>query len=100
MPAWEDSSCLLNQCIELQWSFWFGLFYTPAGLVVISALAGYGMAPGVFELSTCALMGLGTFMTSCSANTVNQVSVHTLDLWYYNNNESSPSFVQTLRWTV
>ncbi|XP_033630722.1 protoheme IX farnesyltransferase, mitochondrial-like [Asterias rubens] len=42
------------------------------GLVVISALAGYGMAPGVFELSTCALMGFGTFMTSCSANTVNQ----------------------------
>ncbi|XP_038067497.1 protoheme IX farnesyltransferase, mitochondrial-like isoform X2 [Patiria miniata] len=42
------------------------------GLVVISALAGYGMAPGVFELSTCALTALGTFLTSCSANTVNQ----------------------------
>ncbi|XP_041473967.1 protoheme IX farnesyltransferase, mitochondrial-like isoform X2 [Lytechinus variegatus] len=42
------------------------------GLVVISALAGYGMAPGVFDATTCALMGLGTFLTSCSANTINQ----------------------------
>ncbi|XP_022109912.1 protoheme IX farnesyltransferase, mitochondrial-like [Acanthaster planci] len=42
------------------------------GLVVISALAGYGMAPGVFELSTCALTALGTFLTSSSANTINQ----------------------------
>ncbi|XP_071476689.1 protoheme IX farnesyltransferase, mitochondrial-like [Diadema antillarum] len=42
------------------------------GLVVISALAGYGMAPGVFDPATCALMGLGTFLASCSANTVNQ----------------------------
>lgn len=42
------------------------------GLVVVSALAGYGMAPAMFDPVTCALMGLGTFLTSCSANTVNQ----------------------------
>ncbi|KAJ8037378.1 Protoheme IX farnesyltransferase, mitochondrial [Holothuria leucospilota] len=42
------------------------------GLVVISALAGYGMAPATFDLVTCALMAGGTFLTSCSANTINQ----------------------------
>lgn len=41
-------------------------------LVVISALAGYGMAPATFDPLTCALMAGGTFLTSCSANTINQ----------------------------
>ncbi|GFT23405.1 protoheme IX farnesyltransferase, mitochondrial [Nephila pilipes] len=43
------------------------------GLVVITTLAGYGMAPGAFEPITLLCMVLGTGLTSAAANTVNQV---------------------------
>ncbi|XP_071953974.1 protoheme IX farnesyltransferase, mitochondrial-like [Antedon mediterranea] len=42
------------------------------GLVVLSAMAGYGMSSGDFIPTTFALMSLGTFLTSCSANAMNQ----------------------------
>ncbi|GFR26210.1 protoheme IX farnesyltransferase, mitochondrial [Trichonephila clavata] len=43
------------------------------GLVVITTLAGYGMAPGAFEPITLLCMVLGTGLTSAAANAVNQV---------------------------
>ncbi|KAG8179328.1 hypothetical protein JTE90_011592 [Oedothorax gibbosus] len=43
------------------------------GLVVLTTLAGYGMAPGIFEPTTLACMALGTALTSAAANTINQV---------------------------
>ncbi|XP_072049623.1 protoheme IX farnesyltransferase, mitochondrial-like [Amphiura filiformis] len=43
------------------------------GLVAMSALCGYGMAPGELDLMVCFLMSLGTFMSSCSANAFNQI---------------------------
>ena len=42
------------------------------GLVVVTAMAGYAMAPGAFSGSTLALVAGGTLLTSAAANTVNQ----------------------------
>ncbi|KAK3600891.1 hypothetical protein CHS0354_019244 [Potamilus streckersoni] len=42
------------------------------GLVVLTTMAGYGMAPGPFELETLLMCTLGTALTSCSANSINQ----------------------------
>ncbi|XP_018495480.1 protoheme IX farnesyltransferase, mitochondrial [Galendromus occidentalis] len=41
-------------------------------LVVITTMAGYAMAPGSFSLLTLSLASVGTALTSCSANAVNQ----------------------------
>ncbi|CAH1274104.1 COX10 [Branchiostoma lanceolatum] len=43
------------------------------GLVVISAVGGYYMAPGSHDFSTFLLAMTGTGLTSCAANTINQV---------------------------
>ncbi|KAF0299238.1 Protoheme IX farnesyltransferase, mitochondrial [Amphibalanus amphitrite] len=42
------------------------------GLVVVTAMAGYAMAPGAFSGTTLALVAGGTLLTSSAANTVNQ----------------------------
>ncbi|XP_045213349.2 protoheme IX farnesyltransferase, mitochondrial-like [Mercenaria mercenaria] len=42
------------------------------GLVVITTMAGYAVAPDPFYLSTFLLCTFGTALTSCSANAVNQ----------------------------
>ncbi|KAL4241115.1 Protoheme IX farnesyltransferase [Mactra antiquata] len=42
------------------------------GLVVITTMAGYGVAPDPFILQTFLLCTLGTALTSCSANAINQ----------------------------
>lgn len=42
------------------------------GLVVLTFMAGYAMAPGVFEINAFLLGSLGTCLTSCSANAINQ----------------------------
>ncbi|XP_014661807.1 PREDICTED: protoheme IX farnesyltransferase, mitochondrial-like [Priapulus caudatus] len=41
-------------------------------LVVMTTAAGYGMAPGAFDLVTFLLACGGTGFTSCAANTINQ----------------------------
>jgi hypothetical protein len=43
------------------------------GLVVLTTMAGYSLAPGEFSAMTCALASVGTMLCSCSANTFNQV---------------------------
>lgn len=43
------------------------------GLVVLTTLAGYGMAPGVVESTTLLCMLVGTAFTSAAANSINQV---------------------------
>ena len=43
------------------------------GLVVVTTIAGYAMAPGPFEGGTFLLCCLGTAMTSSAANAINQV---------------------------
>ena len=43
------------------------------GLVVLTTMAGYSLAPGEFSAMTCALASVGTMLCSCSANTINQV---------------------------
>ncbi|GBM86552.1 Protoheme IX farnesyltransferase, mitochondrial [Araneus ventricosus] len=43
------------------------------GLVVLTTLAGYGMAPGAFEPITFSCIVLGTALSSAAANAVNQV---------------------------
>ncbi|KAG0413167.1 hypothetical protein HPB47_009694 [Ixodes persulcatus] len=42
------------------------------GLVVTTTLAGYAIAPGVFDPGVLALTMLGTGLTSCAANALNQ----------------------------
>ena len=42
-------------------------------MVVITAAAGYGIAPGVLDMSTLCCCALGTGLVSASANTINQV---------------------------
>ncbi|CAN8003122.1 unnamed protein product, partial [Ixodes hexagonus] len=42
------------------------------GLVVTTTLAGYAMAPGVLDPGVLALTVLGTGLTSCAANALNQ----------------------------
>lgn len=42
------------------------------GLVVITSIAGYAVAPGTFDLVTLLLVSLGTGLTSSSANAFNQ----------------------------
>ncbi|XP_046991916.1 protoheme IX farnesyltransferase, mitochondrial [Schistocerca americana] len=41
-------------------------------LVVMSSMAGYALAPAPFELSTFILSSVGTGLTSCAANSINQ----------------------------
>jgi protoheme IX farnesyltransferase len=43
------------------------------GLVVITAMAGYAMAPASFALLPFTALTLGTALTSASANTINQI---------------------------
>ena len=43
------------------------------GLVVLTAMAGYAIAPGAFEPTTFLLCTVGTGLTSCAANSINQV---------------------------
>ena len=43
------------------------------GLVVLTSMAGYALAPGPMVLSTFMLASLGTGLCSCSANSINQV---------------------------
>lgn len=42
------------------------------GLVVLTSMAGYGMAPGMFDPVTFLFVTLGTALTSASANATNQ----------------------------
>ena len=46
------------------------------GLVVITTMGGYAMAPGVFDPMVFVACSAGTAMTSAAANTINQVSLH------------------------
>ena len=48
-------------------------FFTTVGLVVITEMAGYAIAPGAMHLSTFLWAGLGTGLCSSSANAINQV---------------------------
>lgn len=41
---------------------------------MITAMAGYGLAPGAFDPATFLLVSLGTGLTSASANAINQVT--------------------------
>lgn len=43
------------------------------GLVVVTMMAGYALAPGSFHLATFLLVSVGTTLTSASANTINQL---------------------------
>jgi hypothetical protein len=43
------------------------------GLVVVTAMAGYAMAPATFVLGPFAALAIGTALTSASANTINQI---------------------------
>ena len=45
------------------------------GLVVLTEMAGYAIAPGAMNLSTFLWAGLGTGLCSSSANAFNQVCV-------------------------
>jgi len=42
------------------------------GLIALTTMAGYAVAPGAFDLQTFALCTVGTGLTSCSANSINQ----------------------------
>lgn len=44
-----------------------------SGLVVVTTMAGYALAPGAFHASTFLLCTLGTGLQSASANAINQV---------------------------
>lgn len=43
------------------------------GLVVVTAMAGYALAPAPFALDSFLSLSIGTALTSASANTVNQI---------------------------
>ncbi|KAK6187147.1 hypothetical protein SNE40_005235 [Patella caerulea] len=42
------------------------------GLVVLTTMAGYAMSPGAFDPSVFLLCSVGTALTSCAANSINQ----------------------------
>ncbi|RUS70495.1 hypothetical protein EGW08_021748 [Elysia chlorotica] len=42
------------------------------GLVVLTTIAGYSIAPGPFNISTFIMCSVGTGLTSCAANSINQ----------------------------
>ena len=44
----------------------------PTGLVVLTAIAGYAMAPAPLEVTTLVLSALGTGLVSGAANSINQ----------------------------
>lgn len=44
-----------------------------SGLVVVTTMAGYAVAPDPFLLGTFLMCSVGTTLTSCSANAMNQV---------------------------
>ena len=44
----------------------------PAGLVVLTAIAGYAMAPAPIEASSLLLSAIGTGLVSGAANSINQ----------------------------
>ena len=48
-------------------------FVFVAGLVVLTTMAGYAMAPAPFDPLTFALCSVGTALTSGAANCINQV---------------------------
>lgn len=41
-------------------------------LVVLTAMGGYALAPGAFDLSTLVMMAVGTALQSAAANSTNQ----------------------------
>lgn len=41
-------------------------------LVVLTAMGGYAMAPGAFDLTTLILLSVGTALQSAAANATNQ----------------------------
>ena len=49
------------------------------GLVVLTAMAGYAMAPAAFDPIGFTMVTLGTGLTSASANAINQVITHFLE---------------------
>lgn len=49
------------------------LHFYIAGLVVLTTMAGYAIAPAAFDLSGFLFCSLGTALISCSANSINQV---------------------------
>jgi heme O synthase-like polyprenyltransferase len=56
------------------------------GLVVLTAMAGYAMAPAAFDPIGFTMVTIGTGLTSASANAINQVtsiSSHTNEkIWH------------------
>ena len=56
-------------CAKINHAFSHHVF---SGLVVITTMAGYAMAPGTFDLLTFGAVSFGTALTSASANTINQ----------------------------
>jgi len=44
-----------------------------SSLVLSTTMVGYGMAPGAFELSSFLIVSAGTWLTICSANSINQI---------------------------
>lgn len=46
--------------------------FSSVGLVVLTAIAGYAMAPAPFDPTTLILCSLGTGLVSSAANTINQ----------------------------
>lgn len=47
-------------------------FWSLIALVVMTAMAGYALAPEPFSLTTFILCSVGTGLVSCAANSVNQ----------------------------
>ncbi|XP_033124433.1 protoheme IX farnesyltransferase, mitochondrial-like [Anneissia japonica] len=69
LPKWVENKVQLSDLPSLYMQLSKSRL---TGLVVLSAMAGYGMSSGDFVPTTFALMSLGTFFTSCSANAMNQ----------------------------
>ena len=85
--GWGKKVCLSiyfsNTCTGSSHSI-VSVFYSDAvsiisifsvGLVVITEMAGYAIAPGAMNLSTFLWAGLGTGLCSSSANAFNQVCI-------------------------
>ena len=60
--------------VNLQVFFYYTII---AGLVVVTTMAGYAIAPGAFHIGTFLLCSAGTTLTSCAANAMNQVCICT-----------------------
>lgn len=74
LQMWRHTDVFCDIAINLRFNNMNYLYIYQSGLVVLTAAAGYAIAPGVFDPSVMAGTTIGTMLCSASANSFNQVN--------------------------